>query len=56
MATPAAMDAFYFALDGGVIRAKEVNAKCIRMSVAEALGLPRIVSLELGYEKDPAVV
>jgi len=54
--TPAAMDAFYFALDGGVIRAKEVNAKCIRMSVAEALGLPRIVSLELGYEKDPAVV
>ena len=56
MATPAVADSFYFALDGGVIRAKEVNAKSIRMSVAEALGLPRIVSLELGYEKDPAVV
>jgi len=56
MGTPAVADSFYFVLDGGVIKPKEVNAKNIRMSVAEALGLPRIVSLELGYEKDPAVV
>jgi hypothetical protein len=56
LGTPAATGSFYFVLDGGIIKPKEVNAKCIRMSVAEALGLPRIISLELGYEKDPAAV
>ena len=47
---------FYFALENGVVKPKEVNPNSIRLSVSEALNLPRIISLEVGYEKDPAVI
>lgn len=47
---------FYFSLTDGVITPKEVNPNSIRLTVAEALGLQRIVSLEIGFEKDPNVI
>jgi len=47
---------FYFALENGVVKPKQINPNSIRLSVSEALGLPRIVSVEIGYEKDPEVV
>ena len=47
---------FYFTLIDGVVKPKEVNPNSIRLTVSEALNLPRIISLEVGYEKDPAVI
>jgi hypothetical protein len=47
---------FYFSLIDGVITPKQINPNAIRLTVSEALGLPRIVSVEFGYEKDPATI
>ena len=47
---------FYFSLIDGAITPKQVNPNAIRLTVSEALGLPRIVSVEIGFEKDPEVV
>jgi len=47
---------FYFVLENETIQPKQINPNSIRLTVSEALDLPRIVSVEIGYEKDPAIV
>jgi hypothetical protein len=47
---------FYFTLNNGTVEPKQINPNNIRVTVAETLGLPRIISLEIGFEKDPNVV
>jgi hypothetical protein len=47
---------FYFVLENETIQPKQVNPNTIRLTVSEALGLPRIISVEVGFEKDPVIV
>lgn len=46
----------YYTLGSGSVESVPIHPASMRRTVAEALGLPRLVSLELGYNRDPEQV
>ena len=47
---------YYFQIKNNSIEATNVNPSNLRKTVAEALGLPRLIVVDIGYEKDPSLV